>query len=97
MNAKASTRKFWRKTWRYGVTVERWFYYMKRNDSVYVPHYTARNRDLAKKAIRTMHIDRLITMEEMNNLITMINSPDDENILVALYAMKAIKPKLFKS
>ena len=97
MNAKASTRKFWRKTWRYGVTVERWFHYMKRKDSVYMPFYSAEKRDLAKKAIRTMRIDRLITIEEMNNLIAMINSPDDENILVALYAMKAIKPKLFMS
>ena len=97
MNAKASTRKFWRKTWRYGMPVDSWFHRMKRKDSVYMPFYSAEKRDLAKKAIRTMRIDRLITIEEMNNLIAMINSPDDENILVALYAMKAIKPKLFMS
>lgn len=93
--SKFNTRRFWKKEWIYGNSVERYYNIIKKKDSIFMPYYAAGKRDLLKKAVKTMHLDNTITLEQRDSLLAMINSPDDENLLVALYTIQNFKPKLF--
>ena len=89
---KQSMRMFWTTKWRYERTPEEWVEWI-----TVVPTYErTRNKTLIIDAISKLVLEKKITKQESENLNKMIDSPDKENVLLAITIMAQLKPKKFK-
>ena len=82
---------FWTNYWSYGRTPEVWVRYIKAGKSFQING----SLKLVISAVDKMFYETLITDQERNELLSLLNSADDEGVLLALSIMASRKPKKF--
>lgn len=82
---------FWTNYWTYGRTPEVWLEYIRQNR-----HFKVNGSlNLVKTAVDKMFHETLLKEQERNELLCLLDSADDEGVLLALSIMASRKPKKF--
>jgi hypothetical protein len=98
---KHKLRLFWTNEWSYGRSVEKWYelatehWFTNATDIDHLVHVNP-SLNLLIWAIDKLYYEKQLTEEERQRMRGMLNSPDEENIYMALTIMAQLKPKKFK-
>lgn len=84
---KRILKDFWRKKWIPGRSPSLWeFHYRRGTNSSYLIH----------KALEKLEYEKKISIEQHENLLAMLKSPDRENVYLVISIMAGIVPKHFE-
>jgi hypothetical protein len=92
---KRRLNSFWR-TFPKGISIDDWLEMIQDEANIWSNFDYVKATEILRNALKKLHIEKLITENELYNMLEMLDSPDSENKYIVLCVMQKVKKTKFK-
>lgn len=93
---KKRMKDFWTKRWDNKLTVTQWTSLLSRRDDGQYFSFSKTHRNMFMLAINKLVLEKKLNKSSEETVRSMLESSDNENILLAINIIAQLKPKIFK-